>query len=251
MAVSNDTQHLHVFLGGSRQVLRLRLPELTVEKSFRPTKSDGSTLPYVSTVLNLPTDPKSVVLQDGEEYGTLWIFDDGLKRANAATANSLAHGVEYGSITADGTTMYGLSGIGGGLSQWTIAPDGFHFVAMGPQPNGGGTMGALACQANVCFTGSGTILSTSTLLPAGQATVDVNTLGTPLIDLAHNRTFLVSGWADLKITSYDATSYQVTGQYVLSQFAAPHTVQLLPGNQLAIANSQELALVPVSLLNSH
>jgi uncharacterized protein (TIGR03437 family) len=252
MVVSNDTRYLHVVLGGSYQMLRLRLPELTVDRSFPLTNIDGTTLNDAGAVLNLPPDPKSVLVMD---FGTMWIYDDGVKRANAATggveSNVIVLGPDFGSITADGTTMYGLSGNGGGLSQWSIAPDGFHFVAIGPQPNAGGNMGALACQANVCFTGSGTILSTSTLLPVGQAIVDVTTRGTPLMDLANNRMFLVSGFADLKITSYDATSYQVTGQYVLPQFAAPHSVRLLAGDQLAIANSKELALVPVSLLNSH
>jgi uncharacterized protein (TIGR03437 family) len=254
MAVSSDTQYLHVVLGGSHRMLRMSLPGLTVEKSFPLTTSDGSTLTDVSTVLNLPRDTSVAVVED-QHYGVMWIYDDGVKRANAAAidpSNVHVPAVFYASITADGATLYGLSSIGGGLSQWSVAPDGLHFVAVGSQPNASVSMGSLACQADMCFTGTGTILSTSTLLPVGQAAVDTTTWGMPLIDLANNRMFLISAWgADLKVTSYDATSYQMIGQYVLSQFARPHSVQLMSGNQLAIANSKEFALLPISLLISH
>ena len=251
MAVSNDTQYLHVFLGGSHQTLRLLLPDLSVDKSFPMTESEGTTLTDVDMVLNPLPDPKSIAVVEG---GTVLIYDDGVERPNVATAGSqsstVVPGVSYPSFTPNGTTMYGLSDDGGNLSQWSIAPDGFHFVAYGSQSNAVGNMGALACQSNECFTGSGTILSTSTLLPVGQAAVDAGAWGTPLMDLSHNRMFLLwNSGADLKVTSYDATSYQVTGQYILSQFAEPHSVQLLGGSQLAIANSNELALVPISLLS--
>lgn len=256
-AVSSDGQHLHAMLAGSRTMLRLRLPDLTVERAFHVTGDDG-TLADANAVLSLPSNPTSVVVGRymslvGHTLGVA-IYDDGVQRPKSTTnyfARTNAPGpmVDEAQISADGTTLYGEQGevVGAVLSRWLITPEGFQFDSAG-SGFGSQTYLDLSCQGTLCLTGSGYVASTSTLQFVTRLG-DYPNHGLALMDLDNNRMFLLTySGADTYIQSFDATSYKPTGQYVIPNWGSAHTFKKIFGGQLAIANSYELILLPISML---
>jgi uncharacterized protein (TIGR03437 family) len=255
-AVSTDGQHLHVMLDGARAIVRLSLPALNVEREFHVVREDG-TLVDADVVLSLPSDPTSVVVgRDmwflSHSFGVA-IYDDGVQRPDTTPSYlSLIRQtplVNEAQISADGSTLYGEYGEAEGatLSRWIVTPEGFQFDASGTG-FGGQTYLDLNCEGPLCLTGSGYVASTSTLQLVTQLGNYAND-GLALLDLDNNRMFLLTySGADTDIECYDATTYRLTGLYVIPQWGSAHGFKQVVGNQLAIANGDELILLPISML---
>lgn len=251
--VSSDGQHLHVVLAGARTLARLSLPDLTVEKAFHITQEDG-TLTDVTMALSLPSAANSVILgrmmpddSDADGAADLAIYDDGVQRPNeAGYLRGQGVYVEAAQVSADGSTLYGESS-NAALSRWAITPQGFQLDSVGP-----GfaymTYPDLSCQGTLCLEGdSGYVVSTANLQFLTQLGGYVDG-SLALMDSDNNRMFrLTYSGADTHIERYDATSYKLTGLYVISHFGFAHSFKMIVDNQLAIANGDELILLPISM----
>jgi len=258
-AVSTDGQHLHVMLDGSRNIVRLSLPALAVEKQFHVTEGNGTFLD-ANVILSVPSSATSVIVGRTEFASTLFhtygmaIYDDGIPRPDTTTTYNARTGaagplVNEAQLSADGSALYGEQGEfeGAQLSRWTITPNGFQFDAAGTL-FGEQLYLDLNCQRTLCLTGSGYLADTNTLQLVTQLAQYADD-GLALMDLDNNRMFLLSySGADTRIESYDATTYKLTGRYVISLSGSAHSFKKLAGDQLAIATGGELILLPISVL---
>jgi hypothetical protein len=235
-------------------VARLKLPDLTMDKQFYLYESRGY-LANANVIASLPANPKSAVV--GRIYPFLAhtlgfaIYDDGVQRPAITTAyvdvNRSTPEVNSAQLSSDGNTLYGAAGEGSLFSRWLITPQGFVFDRAGATFDEQLYL-QLSCQLSICLTGGGHLADTSSLQLITRIAQYPND-GLPLLDLDNNRMFLLRPTLpDALVESFDATTYQRTGQYFVPGVGYAHTFSKVADNQLAIAGTDELALLPISML---
>jgi hypothetical protein len=260
-AVSADGQHLHVALDGGKSIVRLSLPGLKPEEQFQIASADGK-LMDACFLLSLPASPASVIADpcfgsDLDQSFGVAMYDDGVPRPQRTTSyvgrtGSPTQGplVDEAQLSDDGTVLYGEQGEfdGSQLSRWLITPQSLQFDSAGTS-FGYQLYLDLACQHSLCLTGSGYIADTNTLQFVRQQLGDFANDGLALMDLDNNRMFLLVYYgADAHIQCYDATTYKLSGEYVIPQWEFANSFKKIIGDRLAIANGEGLILLPISLL---
>jgi hypothetical protein len=157
--------------------------------------------------------------------------------------------VNEAALSEDGKMLYGMQGEfqGSQVSLWRITPNGLEFAAAGPSFTGL-LYATLKCGANICVTSNGAVVQASTL------NVIANLSGGGLIelDLGNNRIFTLSqASSGVLAQSFDATTFQPTGQFAFALNGTPYGFARASGDQLAIASTNELILLPISMMTSN
>jgi hypothetical protein len=202
----------------------------------------------VKEMHSLPRQPDSLVVAHNDLFNLIQydvgvaIYDHGVQRPNAGRGDSIQ-------VSQAGDTVWGFDNqdTAFSFSKWQVDPRGLTNIASGGSANCYGCLGtSMRCQNNVCFTGSGVILDSSSL--AGLGTLSsplLNSTGWVSPDLDNDRVYFADGPS---VMAFQFSSKTLVGSYTIPQATSDINSFLMWHDSLVIGRSFELDIVPLSVL---
>jgi hypothetical protein len=263
LALTDDRRSLWVAMWGSREVKRLRLPDLTTDLTFDVERGDPGYGPFPSNaqeILPLPGQPDSVaVLRNWQPWFLekltegVAIYDAGVRRP-ATAPETWQVPVDSVELDETGTMVYGLNNqtTGFEFTKLSVAPDGVHLGPISYQV-GVAFFDELHYAGGLCYTDAGLIVDPTTGVRIGNVPFPDRFYKELRVvpDPAHGRIYkLLADDRALTLIAYESGSLQRVGSFTIDGFFDfPQNLMVWDdGRQLAFSNAGVIYLVPTALL---
>jgi hypothetical protein len=213
LAISDNRQTLYVGLNGAGAIRKFDIPSQTAGAQFSlPYDSSG---PVVASGMDfMPGSSDTIAVSSYYNFGSLAIYDAGVKRPQAASAYTGP--IEFDSNSTIYMESYGRIG------KYAVNPNGVAFQAEIPSASNGD----IKLANGLVYTGNGRIFNTDTQSMHGTFSgVDARS---PLaIDVANNRAFFV--------TQLGYTGGYFLRAYALDTFLPVGSIAMPPGLDTPLA----------------
>jgi hypothetical protein len=238
LAASSDGAYLYVALNADHAIQRINLSTMAIERTFAlPVDPNYGNNLQVADMHVVPGSPTEIVASleapevDPAANGVAFYNDAGLlnwigRNGSNPDSNSIAADI-YSFAFTNPATLYGISGFGGVLNEFTVSPTGI----LTTDTTCCSAYNNLASDGSLIYSDSGLVWNPATAQQVGKYAIGpVTAMDSVIPDASSGKTYFLDSLVSPNVLAFDQASLAQTGALSLASFGettAPAGTQMV------------------------